>query len=178
MSLKETTVSTQTLFEGKVLTLKKDQVRLPDGQLATREYCSHVGAVCIVALCDDGTVLLERQYRYAVGEELIEIPAGKLDFPGEDPLAAAKRELEEETGARADEWIDLGVYYGTPAIMGEKIGMYLARGLQFGASHRDSDEFLEVFRLPLEQAVEMIFQQKIPDGKTQAGLLKAWYLTK
>ena len=101
MSMKETAVCSQTLFEGKVLTLKKDQVRLPDGQLAFREYCSHVGAVCIVPLCNDGSVLLERQFRYAVGEELIEIPAGKLDYPGEDPLSAAKRELAEETGAIA-----------------------------------------------------------------------------
>ena len=173
MELEEKTVSSRLIFDGKVVHLYKDTVRLPDGAESVREYVKHIGAVCILPLTDDGEVILERQYRYAVRQILTEIPAGKLDAPGEDPLEAAKRELREETGATAREMIPLGEYYGSPAILGERIRMFLARGLTFGETEFDEDEFLEVFRLPLDEAEAAVLRGEIPDGKTQAAILRA-----
>lgn len=173
MELEEKTVSSRLIFDGKVVHLYKDTVRLPDGAESVREYVKHIGAVCILPLTDDGEVILERQYRYAVRQILTEIPAGKLDAPGEDPLEAAKRELREETGATALEMIPLGDYYGSPAILGERIRMFLARGLTFGETEFDEDEFLEVFRLPLDEAEAAVLRGEIPDGKTQAAILRA-----
>ena len=172
MELEETTVSSRLIFDGKVVHLYKDTVRLPDGAESVREYVKHIGAVCILPLTDDGEVILERQYRYAVRQILTEIPAGKLDTPGEDPLEAARRELREETGATAREMIPLGDYYGSPAIMGERIRMFVAKGLTFGETEFDEDEFLEVFRLPLEEAEAAVLRGEIPDGKTQAAILR------
>ena len=173
MNLIEKKTASELLYDGTVVHLYKDTVELPDGNPAIREYVRHIGAVCVVPVTDEGEVLLERQYRYAVGEILVEIPAGKLDFPGEDWEEAARRELREETGAEARELIDLGDYYGSPAIMGERIRMFLARGLTFTEQHLDEDEFLETFRLPLDEAVRRIMAGEIPDGKTQAGILRA-----
>ena len=173
MELEETTVSSRLIFDGKVVHLYQDTVRLPDGAESVREYVKHIGAVCILPLTDDGEVILERQYRYAVRQILTEIPAGKLDAPGEDPLEAARRELREETGATAREMIPLGDYYGSPAIMGERIRMFVAKGLTFGETEFDEDEFLEVFRLPLEEAEAAVLRGEIPDGKTQAAILRA-----
>ncbi len=173
MELEEKTVSSRLIFDGKVVHLYKDTVRLPDGAESVREYVKHIGAVCILPLTDDGEVILERQYRYAVRQILTEIPAGKLDAPDEDPLEAAKRELREETGATAREMIPLGDYYGSPAILGERIRMFLARGLTFGETEFDEDEFLEVFRLPLDEAEAAVLRGEIPDGKTQAAILRA-----
>lgn len=173
MELEEKAVSSRLIFDGKVVHLYKDTVRLPDGAESVREYVKHIGAVCILPLTDDGEVILERQYRYAVRQILTEIPAGKLDAPGEDPLEAAKRELREETGATAREMIPLGDYYGSPAILGERIRMFLAKGLTFGETEFDEDEFLEVFRLPLDEAEAAVLRGEIPDGKTQAAILRA-----
>ena len=173
MELEEKTVSSRLIFDGKVVHLYKDTVRLPDGAESVREYVKHIGAVCILPLTDDGEVILERQYRYAVRQILTEIPAGKLDAPDEDPLEAAKRELREETGATAREMIPLGDYYGSPAILGERIRMFLAKGLTFGETEFDEDEFLEVFRLPLDEAEAAVLRGEIPDGKTQAAILRA-----
>ncbi|MBP3293256.1 MAG: NUDIX hydrolase [Clostridia bacterium] len=178
MNLIEKQTASDLLYDGKVVTLYKDTVELPDGASAIREYVKHIGAVCVVPVTDNGEVILERQYRYAVGEILVEIPAGKLDFPGENWESAARRELREETGAEARELIDLGDYYGSPAIMGERIRMFLARGLTFTNQHLDDDEFLEVFRLPLDEAVRQIMAGEIPDGKTQAGILRAAMMLK
>ncbi len=173
MNLIEKQIASQCIYDGTVVHLCKDTIELPDGRSATREIVRHIGAVCVVPVTDDGQVILERQYRYAVGQVLIEIPAGKLDYPGEDWASAARRELQEETGAVAAELIDLGDYYGSPAIMGERIRMFLAKGLTFQAQHLDEDEFLETFRLPLAEAVEMVLRGEIPDGKTQTGILRA-----
>ena len=178
MNLIETMTESRLIFDGHVVHLYVDTVRLPDGQSGIREYVKHIGAVCVVPVTDDGEVLLERQYRYAVGEILVEIPAGKLDFPGENWEDAARRELREETGAEARELIDLGDYYGSPAIMGERIRMFLARGLTFTDQHLDEDEFLEVFRLPLDEAVRQIMNGEIPDGKTQTAILRAAMMLK
>ena len=173
MELIEKTKESELIFDGVVVHLYRDTVTLPDGKESVREYVKHLGAVCVVPITDHGEVILERQYRYAVGETLIEIPAGKLDYAGENVREAALRELREETGAIPTELIDMGNYYGSPAIMGEKIRMFMARGLTFGENDLDKDEFLEVFSLPLDDAVEMVLRGEISDGKTQAALLRA-----
>ncbi len=174
MNLIEKQIASELLYDGKVVHLYKDTVELPDGNAAIREYVRHIGAVCVVPVTDEGEVLLERQYRYAVDKILVEIPAGKLDYAGEDWEEAARRELREETGAEASEMIDLGDFYGSPAIMGERIRMFLARGLTFTNQELDEDEFLETFRIPLEEAVAQVLRGEIPDGKTQAGILRAY----
>lgn len=172
MKLEERKVSSTAIFDGKVLHVRLDEVKLPNGESATREYVKHVGAVGIVAITNEGEVLLERQYRYPFADVLVEIPAGKLNSPEEDPRKAALRELKEETGAVAGELIYLGDFYGSPAILGERMRMYLARDLTFEEQAPDEDEFLEVFRMPLEEAVEEILAGNIPDGKTQAAVLR------
>lgn len=173
MELTEKTLSSELIFDGVVVHLYRDTVELPNGGTSVREIIRHMGAVCVVPLTDDGDVLLERQYRYAVDQILTEIPAGKLDTPDEDWAEAALRELREETGAIPRELIDMGDYYGSPAIMGERIRMFLARGLTFGERCLDDDEFLDVFRLPLHEAVSQVLEGKITDGKTQVGILRA-----
>lgn len=176
MELKENQLTNEVLYEGKVVTLCKDTVSLPNGNTAIREYVRHIGAVCVIPLTQDGRILLERQYRYSVGQTLIEIPAGKLDDAEEDPRSAALRELREETGFVAHKLTDLGIYYGSPAIMGEKIRMYVAEDLHKEEQDLDEDEFLEVFSLPLEEAVELVLNGTITDGKTQSAILKLWVL--
>ena len=141
-NLQETKLSSQPIFDGDVLHIYKDTVRLPNGRTSTREYTVHHGAVCVIPLLENGDVLLERQFRYAMGEVLTEIPAGKLDYIGEDPREAALRELREETGAVASELIPLGPFYPTCAYSTEVIHMFLARGLTFGERELDEDEFL------------------------------------
>ena len=172
MNLEEKTLHSTEIYDGVVVHLFRDEVRLPNGNTSIREHIKHVGAVCILPLTDDGEVVLERQFRYPYHRVITEIPAGKLNSPDEDPREAALRELREETGIVPGELIDLGAYYGSPAIMGENIRMYLARGLTFGAQNLDEDEFLEVFTLPLAKAVEMVLANEIPDGKTQLAILK------
>ncbi len=176
MDLKEKQLESTLIFDGTVVHLYKDKIELPNGDTSSREYIKHNGAVCVIPITDDGKVILERQYRYAVGEVLVEIPAGKLDYIGEDPHEAALRELREETGAVAAELIDLGLYYGSPAIMGEKIYMYMAKGLTYTEQELDRDEFLEVFTMPLEDAVKEVLAGNIPDGKTQAAILRAYMM--
>ena len=127
MELIEKTKESELIFDGKVVHLYRDIVTLPNGGESVREYVKHLGAVCVIPITDSGEVILERQFRYAVGETLVEIPAGKLDSADEDPGLAALRELREETGAIPKELIPMGVYFGSPAIMGEKIYMYGAR---------------------------------------------------
>ncbi len=175
--LAESKETSTTLFTGKIVRLEYDEVRLPNGKMATREVIRHRGAVAVVALTDEGEILLERQYRYPHAEVLWEIPAGKLEA-GEDPAEAVKRELQEETGAVAKEWLSLGMFYPSPAILDEKIRLYLARGLTFGKRHLDEDEFLALERVPLARAVEMILRGEIPDGKTQAAVLRVWAMQK
>lgn len=171
--LTEKQLSAEEIFNGDVLHVQLHTVELPDGRQAPRELIRHVGAVCIVPVTDDGRVVAERQYRYAIGRAITEIPAGKLDGDGEDPLEGAKRELREETGLTADKWTDLGLFVPAAAYCAETIRMYLAEDLHQGAQELDPDEFLDVFRMPLKDAVGMVMDGRIPDSKTQTALLKA-----
>ena len=171
--LEETELSSEVKYDGALLHIRRDTVRLPNGKTATREYNIHYGAVCIIPLLENGDVLLERQYRYPLREVITEIPAGKLDAPDEDPLEAATRELREETGATAADWHALGLFCPTGADSTERIYMYLARGLTFGARELDEDEFLNVFRMTLDELVDKVLAGEIPDAKTQAAALRA-----
>lgn len=175
-NLTEIQASSREIFDGKILHVFEDTVTLPNGKQASREYLRHVGAVCIVPLLGDGRVLLERQYRYPVGEVIVEIPAGKLNYKGEDPREAAARELLEETGAVAGELVELGRFLPACAYSDEDIHMYLAKDLTFQAQKLDDDEFLNVFAVPLEDAVCDVLSGKIPDAKTQTALMKVWLL--
>ena len=170
--LLETGIESERLFSGAVFNLEVDRVKLPNGRIATRELIRHKGAVAIVPLFPDGTVAVEEQFRYAVGRIMIEIPAGKLDAPDEDREAAARRELREETGLSAGKLICLGDYFGSPAIVDERITLYLATELSEGERDLDDDEFLSVKRIPLEELTDAIVRGEITDGKTQAALAR------
>ncbi len=176
MDLRETPLSAHYKFEGKIIRLRVDDARLPDGSVATREVVEHPGGVGVIALTDEGEVLLVQQFRYPYGEITTEIPAGKRDR-GEDPLTTGKRELAEETGASADNSTPLGVLYPTPGYCDEDIHLYLATGSHFAEMHSDEDEFLNVVRLPLAELGERVMAGDIPDAKTQIAALKAWKLT-
>ena len=173
--LTEEKIASEEIFHGKVVHLFCDTVRLPNGKPATREVLRHPGAAAVVPVTEDGNVILVRQYRYPFATVMLEIPAGKLD-PGEDPLVCARRELQEETGYAAEEFVSLGVFYPSVAILDEKIHLYLARKMTFRATNPDDDEFLNVEQRPLEQFVEEILRGDVPDGKTQTAVLKAWHM--
>ena len=171
-NLNEVQTGSEEIFDGVILHVFKDTVQLPNGKAATREVIRHVGAVGIVPLTDDGKVIVERQFRYPLNRVITEIPAGKLDSLTEDRLSAAKRELEEETGYTATEWIDLGDYYPAAAYCDERITLYLARNLSLGQRHLDEDEFLNFEAVPLAELVEQVMDGTITDGKTQVAVLK------
>lgn len=174
----EKQLTSEQIYDGKVVKLYKDTVELKDGKTSVREIVRHPGAVCVVPITDKGQIIMVRQFRYPFGKVFLEIPAGKLE-PGEDPRAAAMRELSEETGAETTQLEDLGVYCSSVAIFDEKIHMYLARGLKLGGTpHTDEGEFLEIVHMPFHDAVEMILDGKIQDGKTQTAILKAWFKIK
>lgn len=172
-NLTEVQTGSQEIFDGVILHVFKDSVALPNGKPATREVIRHVGAVGVIPITEDGKVIIERQFRYPLNRVVTEIPAGKLDSFTEDRLSAAKRELEEETGYTAEEWISLGDYYPSPAYCDERITLYLARGLQLGKRHLDEDEFLNFEFIPLSQLVDQVMNGQITDGKTQVAVLKA-----
>lgn len=171
MHLVEKTIEKETVFEGRIITVRKDKAELENGKVVSRELVIHPGGVCVVPLTKEGEVIMVRQFRYAFGEPLLEIPAGKLEA-GEDHRSAGLRELREETGASCESFDYLGVCYPSVAYLTEKIHMYLARGLDFGEASPDDGEFLDVIRVPLDEAVKMVMDGKIPDAKTQIALLK------
>ncbi len=175
-TLREEILSRVTPWEGHIMKVEELAVKLTNGAEAPREVVRHPGAVCVIPMTDDGCILVERQWRTGYGGVTLEIPAGKLDSRDENPLDAAKRELREETGAVAAHWQDMGEYYGSPAILDEKIHMYAAWGLTFGETDPDEDEFLTVERVPLGKLVDMVLRGEIPDGKTQVAVLRL-YLT-
>jgi len=168
--LKEERISGAEVYSGNFIKVQKDRVRLPDGSESTREYIRHPGAVAIVPLLPDGRVLLERQFRYPLRREFIEIPAGKREA-GEDPLETAKRELLEETGYVAAGWTRIGAIHNAIGYSDESIEMFVARGLEKREAKLDAGEFLEVFDVKLEEAFEMIRDGRITDVKTISALL-------
>ncbi len=173
----EQSLFSQTLFEGRVIRVTLDKVRLENGRTSTREVVHHHGGAGIIALNEKDEIYLVRQYRYALDKELIEIPAGKLES-GEDPLKAAQRELSEEAGLHASSWADLGSFIPTCGYCSEVIYLYVARNLSPIGQHLDEDEFLSLFTLPLKQAYEMVLSGEITDGKTIAAVLKVYALRK
>jgi ADP-ribose pyrophosphatase len=170
--LTENCVSSTTIAQGGMLTIKRDIVRLPNGNLGNREYVLHPGAVVIVPILRNGNVVLERQFRYPLKQVFIELPAGKIDT-GETVLATGQRELHEETGYSANHWISLGVQHPCIGYSNETIHMFLATGLTAGEHHRDADEALEVFDLPFEAVMLMVQRGEITDAKTLIALLFA-----
>lgn len=172
MNLDEKTVKSETVYEGRVISLIKDTVTLPNGDTATREVVTHRGGVGVIAEDENGNILFVKQFRYPYKEVVLEIPAGKRDSLDEDPLECGKRELKEETGATAKNFYSLGSLYPTPGYCGEIIWIFAAKGLELGNQHLDSDEFLNVEKIPLEKAVEMVLEDKIKDSKTQIAILK------
>ena len=168
----EERISGEIVYAGNFIEVHHDVVRLPDGTQATRDYIRHPGAVAIVALTDEGHVVLERQYRYPLRRDLVEIPAGKLD-PGEAHLETGKRELLEETGYSATQWTYLGRIHNAIGYSDEAIELWLATGLKKGEAQLDEGEFLEVFTLPFKEALAMATDGRISDVKTIVGLFWA-----
>ncbi len=171
-NLTERKIARKEIYDGRVLHVVCDDVLLPNGELAIREFCIHVGAVCIIPILSDGRVIMERQFRYPHGRVFYEIPAGKLDYPDEDPLSAAKRELREETGAIAGKITFLGALDTSPALISERIYMYLAEDLSFTEQSLDEDEFLSIEYAPLADLYKMVLNGEIADAKTQIAVLK------
>jgi len=170
--LKEKTIKTKTAHKGTFLTLNSDKVLLPNGNTSTREWIKHPGAVCCVPILPNGKIVLIRQYRYAVKEEMIEIPAGKLD-QNEIPEKCALRELEEEIGYRANKLTLLANIHPAVGFTDEKMWLYLAEDLVKTKQSLDADEFLYLFPTKLEEAVEMVWKGEITDVKTIIGILWA-----
>jgi len=169
----EKNISRERVFEGIILNIDHVTNELPNGKAAKREIAVHVGASAVLPIDAEGNVYLVRQFRAPIDQVLLEIPAGKLDSVDEDRLLAAKRELQEETGFEADNWLHLTDTFTTPGFSNERISLYLARELKAGACNPDEDEFLNVVKLPFEEAFQMVMRGEIRDGKTQVALCMA-----
>ena len=172
-NLKERRLSREDRFTGRILTVHVDTVELPNGGTALREVADHPGGVAVLALDGENNVLTVTQYRYPFGRTLLEIPAGKLDGPGEDPYEAGLRELREETGAVPGRYESLGRILPSPGCYGEILHLYLARDLRMEEQQLDEDEFLNVERVPFEEMVRRCLSGEIEDAKTVAAVLKA-----
>ncbi len=168
----EKKIKSDLKYDGYVIKVFFDTVELEDGSVATRDVVRHKGASCVAPLTDDNELIFVRQFRYPIGKELLELPAGKLDTIDEDPYICAVRELKEETGYTADEIKYMGDFISTAGFCDENIRLYMARGLHKGEAELDEGEFLDVLKIPLETAKEMVLNGEIIDGKTQALVLK------
>ena len=175
MDLFEKQVSSRYFYRGSIINMRRDEIILPNGEGAHREFVEHPGGVCIAALTECDEVIFVRQFRYPYGEEVLEIPAGKRD-KNEEPLECGKRELLEETGAVAANYFSLGTIYPTPGYTNEVLDLFGATGLSYGESDPDEDEFLTLEKIPLKKAVEMVMDGQLPDSKTQIAVLKLWKL--
>ena len=167
----EAMLESKEIFNGRVIRVTLDKVQLEDGTTSTREVVHHHGGACVLPVDADGNVTMVRQFRYALGEELWELPAGKLEA-GEDPFEAAKRELSEECGLTADTYTELGVVYPTVGYDSERIYLWAAEGLRTVGQHLDAGEFLDVVKMPFAQALGLVMDGIIKDSKTQVALLK------
>jgi len=167
--LTEHEINSEVVYSGRLLHVRRDEVRLPDGNTSVREYITHPGAVVIIPIADNGDLILERQHRYPLHRDFVELPAGKIDS-GEETLACAQRELLEETGYTAREWQYVTTVYPCIGYTDERLVYYLARGLAYSGHQLDDDEFLEIFQLPFAQAIEMIKSGEICEVKTVVGL--------
>ncbi len=172
MVFEEKTVSTKTVFNGKIVDVQIDMVALPNGELAQRDIVRHPGGVGIVAITDDNKIIMVKQFRKPIDKAIYEIPAGKLD-ENEDTEVCGKRELKEETGATAQSFEYLGFMYPSPGFTDEVTHMYLATGLTFGEDNPDEDEFLDVEYFTIDQVLNMIMNNEINDAKTVIGVFKA-----
>lgn len=172
MNLEEKQLNSEEIFNGVAIHLFKDEILLPDGSKSVREVIRHPGAVCVLPVTEDGDVIFVNQFRYAFNKVTLEVPAGKLEI-GEEPVTAALRELSEETGLTAKNIVHLGDMYTTPALIDEVIHMYIATDLIEGEQHLDDGEFINVVKMPLAEAIEMVMNNEIKDSKTQTVLLKA-----
>ena len=171
MDLTEKTIKKNYIYEGKIITVRRDDALLPNGAEAIREVVEHPGGVCVAPLTADGELIFVEQFRYPYMEVVLELPAGKLE-KGEDPFEAGKRELEEETGCVAGNYIDCGKFYPSPGYCGEIIHLYLAKTLTKTQMHPDEDEYLEVLKLPIDEAVRRVMNGELRDGKTQTLVLR------
>lgn len=172
MELEEKKISSEEIFNGVAIHLFRDEILLPNGNKGIREVVRHPGAVCVIPVTDEGEVIFVNQFRYALDRVTLEVPAGKLE-KGEDPMEAALRELSEETGVRAEHIEPLDALYTSPALIDEIIYMYIATGISQGEQHLDDDEFVNVVKIPLNEAIDMVMSGKILDAKTQLIILKA-----
>ncbi|MEA3287735.1 MAG: NUDIX hydrolase [Candidatus Marinimicrobia bacterium] len=170
--LHETKISSETIFQGKLLHVTRDEVRLPNGKTSIREGILHPGAVVVIPFLDKKTLIMERQFRYYPDQIFFELPAGKID-PGEDFLTTGKRELLEETGYVAGSWQFITHLYPAIGYADEKMAIYAAHDLTMQGIDRDQDEFLEIFEIPLDKAMEMLHKGEITDAKTMVGLFWA-----
>ena len=175
MEFKEEMVSQETVYEGVIVNVRRDKARLMDGRITNREVVEHPGGVAVFAMDDQGRVALVRQYRYPMGEDTLELPAGKLE-PGEDPRDSGLRELAEETGLVPGTFEDMGCLYSSPGILAERIYLYFAKNLTQGPTHPDDGEFVETVWLPYQDLVDKARRGEIKDGKTLVGILKASFL--
>lgn len=167
----EEQISSQTIYSGRIIDVCLDDVRLPDGKLSQREYVKHRGGACILAVDDDDSVYLVRQYRYPYGAVIAEIPAGKLES-GEEPAVTAARELEEEVGVKAEHILPYGVLYPTPGYTNERIYVFLATELKKSRTHFDDEEFINVVKMPFAELLEKVIRGEIHDAKTCYATLK------
>lgn len=172
-SIMEKNISRKRVFDGIILKIDHVMNQLPNGKQAAREIAVHVGASAVLPVDDEGNVYLVRQYRAPIEQVLLEIPAGKLDSVDEDRLYAAKRELKEETGLEAENWLHLCDSFTTAGFSNERISIYLARELRIGESRPDEDEFLNLIKMPFDEAFRMVMRGEICDAKTQIALSMA-----
>jgi ADP-ribose pyrophosphatase len=172
-NLTEKQLSREEIFRGVALHVVRDKIELPDGSHSVREISLHNGAAAVIPILPDGRVIMERQFRYAHGRVMLEIPAGKLDSPDEPPIEGAKRELLEETGAVAEKYTYLGSMATSPALLNEVVHIYMAEDITFGESRLDEGEFLEVEYFTLDELYAMVMRGEVTDSKTQIAILKA-----